>query len=49
MPIRINHLDNKRISIQSADISLVMTDPIFFSQASYTDHEAVSGLLYGSI
>jgi hypothetical protein len=49
MPIRINCHDKKRISRQLADIPLVMTDLIFVSQASYMDHEAVSGLLYGPI
>lgn len=49
MPICINRLDKKRISMQQADIPLVMTDPMLASQASYTDHEAISGLLYGSI
>jgi len=49
MTIRINHLDKNRASTQSAAISLVMTDPILVSKASYTSHEAVSGLLFGSL
>lgn len=48
MPIRINHLDKNRSLMQLADITVVTIDPIFVSQASYTDPETVSGLLYGS-
>jgi len=43
MPIRIRHRDMTTPSMQQCDISLVMSDAILVSQASYTAFEAVFG------
>ncbi len=49
MPIRIRHPDMNIASMQQPDISLVMSDVVFVSQASYAAFEAVFEVLCGSI
>ena len=43
MPIRIRHRDMATPSMHQCDISLVTSDAILVSQASYTALEAVFG------
>jgi hypothetical protein len=47
--IRIRHRDKNRVLAKQAEISMVMTDAIFVSQASYTALIAAFGILCGSI
>ena len=49
MPIRIRHCDKNRTTAQQDDISLVISDAIVISHASYRALAMVSGVLYGSI
>jgi len=49
MSIRIRHHDKNSVLAQQAEISMVMTDAKFVSQASYTALIAAFGILCGSI